>query len=57
MKAACVDFSDDVRHGYVLAMCNFLQPTPKRIFETNARFVSVDDDRSLGDERFHEYAL
>ena len=56
MKAACVNFADDVRDGYVLAMCNLLQPVPKRIFETHARFVSVDDDGSLSDERFHECA-
>ena len=59
MNAACFDFADHVRQSLVLVLCNLLQPTPKRIFETDARlcpsmtmdrlvmvdFMSVPSDR------------
>ena len=50
---ATVDRCHQIGQGHIPGTRNLLEPLPKRIFQTDARLVSGDDDRSFNDRRLH----
>ena len=40
------DVTNQLRRGVVVVLCKFLEPVPKRIFETDTGLMSSDDDWS-----------
>lgn len=48
-----VDIRDHGRERDMLAVRNFFQPNPKRLFETDASLMPGYDDGPLDDKRFH----
>jgi hypothetical protein len=50
-------FAHSARQGHVIVVRNFFQLPPESIFETDASFMSFDNDGSFDDERFHVRVL
>ena len=47
---AAVDFADHGGQCHLLAMRDFLQAAPERVFETDAGLVAGDDDRTFDNQ-------
>ena len=53
MFARTVDLGDQCRQRHLLGMRDFLQISPKRIFQADAGLLSVNDNRTFSDQGFH----
>ena len=56
MFARTVDVSDQCRQRHLLGLRDFLQVSPKRIFEADASLVSSNENRTFNDPGFFEGA-